>query len=118
MDIKIRYNTIVVEDMEESVRFYSEVLGFEVDSEFDLGPETAITLMKGQGDVMIELAKDTTHAVGFYSIGMDVDDIDKAIEDIASKGGKIMMGPVSITVGKLAFLEDPNGTRIALIEHN
>lgn len=118
MDIKIHYNTIVVENMEESVRFYSEILGFKVNRKFDLGPETAITLMKGQGDVMIELAKDTVHEVGFYSIGMDVDDIDKAIEEITNKGGKITMGPVSITVGKLAFTEDPNGTRIALIEHN
>ena len=117
MDIKIHYNTIVVKDMKESVRFYSEILGFDVEKEFDLGPDTAITLMKGQGDVMIELAKDAVHDVGFYSIGMDVDDIDKAIEEITNKGGKITMGPMEITVGKLAFTEDPNGTRIALIEH-
>ena len=68
---------------------------------------------------MIELAKDAVHDVGFYSIGMDVDDIDKAIEEITNKGGKITMGPVwrSRSVNLLSR-KIRTALGIALIEHN
>ena len=44
--------------------------------------------------------------------------IDATVKDLRSKGAKITMEPIPITVGTLAFLEDPNGVRIALIQHH
>lgn len=38
--------------------------------------------------------------------------------ELRSKDAKITMEPIEITVGTLAFLEDPNGARIALIQHH
>lgn len=104
--------------MDESIRFYSEVMGFEKDSQFHPQPGITITLMKGRGDTMIELIHDKIHTPGFYSIGMDVDDINLAIDELKARGVKIIMGPVPIIVGSLAFIEDPNGVRIALIQHD
>ena len=49
---------------------------------------------------------------------MEVEDINTTVKELKSKGAKIIQEPVLITVGFLAFLEDPNGTRIALIQHN
>jgi lactoylglutathione lyase len=49
---------------------------------------------------------------------MDVEDINTTVEELRSKGAKITMEPTSITVGTLAFIEDPNGVRIALIQHH
>ncbi|WP_367146879.1 VOC family protein [Methanobacterium sp.] len=40
------------------------------------------------------------------------------MKDLKAKGAKIIMEPIPITVGTLAFIEDPNGARIALIQHN
>ena len=31
--MKVKYATIVVEDMNESIKFYTEVMGFEIDSQ-------------------------------------------------------------------------------------
>lgn len=118
MNAKIKYSTIIVRDMEESINFYNEVMGFEIDSRYNPRPGIFITLMKGNGDAMIELIKDTMHDVGFYSIGMDVEDLNATLKELQLKGAKITMKPVPITVGSLAFLEDPNGVRIALIQHN
>lgn len=36
--MKVKYTTMIVEDMVESVRFYKEVMGFEIDSQYNLGP--------------------------------------------------------------------------------
>ena len=116
--MKIKYTTMIVKDMDKSVSFYRDVMGFEVDSQHNPAPGIVITLLKGQGDTMIELIKDNQHDIGLYSMGMAVEDLELTVEELRSKGAKITMDPVSITVGKLAFVEDPNGVRIALIQHH
>jgi lactoylglutathione lyase len=57
INMKVKYATIIVEDMDESIRFYTEVMGFEIDSQYNLGAAGAITLLKGEGDTMIEIIK-------------------------------------------------------------
>lgn len=116
--MKVKYATIIAEDMGESIKFYTEVMGFEIDSQYDLGPAGAITLLKGEGDTMVELIRNPVDEPGLYSIGMDVEDLNTTIKELKSKGAKVTMEPAPITVGNLAFIEDPNGVRIALIEHN
>jgi len=115
--MKIKYATVIVKDMEESIKFYTEVMGFKVDSQYDLGPNGKITLLKGEGETMIELIKNPVNEPGLFSIGMDVKDMETALKKLKSKGAKVTMEPVPITVGVLAFIEDPNGVRIALIQH-
>lgn len=116
--MKIKYTTMIVKDMDESVSFYRDVMGFEVESQHTPGPEIVITLLKGKGDTMVELIKDPQHSIGLYSMGMDVENLETTVEELKSKGAKITLDPVPITVGKLAFIEDPNGVRIALIQHH
>ena len=108
---------MIVKDMEESIKFYTEVMGFKIDSQYDLGPAGAITLLKGEGETMIEIIENPRDEVGLFSIGMDVDNLDKELKELKSKGAKVTMEPTQITVGALAFIEDPNGVRIALIQH-
>ena len=116
--MKVKYATIIVENMEKSVKFYTEVMGFEVDSQYTPLPGVIITLLKGQGDTMIELIKNTEKEIGLFSVGMEVKDLNTTVKELKSNGAKITMEPVPISVGSLAFLEDPNGARIALIQHN
>ena len=116
--MKVKYLTIIVKDMEESIKFYTEVLGLEIHSQFNPQPGVIITLLKGEGDSMIELIENMKDEPGLFSVGMDVEDINTIVKDLKNKGAKITMEPVPITVGSLAFLEDPNGVRIALIQHN
>jgi lactoylglutathione lyase len=115
--MKIKYSTMIVNDMEESVKFYTEVLGFGIDSEYDLGPAGNITLLMGEGETMLELIENPKSGIGLFSVGMDVEDVKATVEELRSKGVKITMEPTPISVGTLAFVEDPNGIRIALIEH-
>jgi lactoylglutathione lyase len=104
--------------MDESIKFYTEVMGFKIDSQHNPIPGVKITLLKGEGDTMIELIKNTENETGLFSIGMDVEDINTTVKELKSKGAKITMEPIPITVGTLAFLEDPNGVKIALIQHH
>jgi lactoylglutathione lyase len=116
--MKVKYGTIIVKDMDESIQFYTDVMGLEVDSQYNPQPGVTITLLKGKGDAMIELIKNPTDETGLYSLGIDVEDLNTTVKKLKSKGAKITMEPVPITVGTLAFLEDPNGVRIALVQHD
>jgi lactoylglutathione lyase len=116
--MKVKYATIIVEDMAESIKFYPEVLGLEIDSQYNPYPGLTITLLKGEGDAMIELIKNAENETGLFSVGMEVEDINTTVKELKSKGAKITQEPMPITVGTLAFLEDPNGAQIALIQHH
>jgi lactoylglutathione lyase len=114
--MKIRYATIIVKDMNESVKFYTDVMGFEVDSKHNPFPGLSITLLKG--DAMIELIKNNENEVGLFSVGMEVEYINSTVKELKSKGAKITREPMPITIGTIAFLEDPNGATIVLIQHH
>ncbi|MBN1290191.1 MAG: VOC family protein [Actinobacteria bacterium] len=118
--MKVKYATMAVADMDESIKFYTEVLGLEIENQHNPRSEVSITLLKGEGDTMIELIEDTKspRETGWFSVGMEVEDLDTAVEELKNKGANITMEPVPITVGTLAFLEDPNGAQIALIQHH
>jgi lactoylglutathione lyase len=116
--MKVKYATIIVEDIEESIKFYTEVMGLEIDSQHNPFPGLNITLLKGEGDAMIELIKNTENEIGLFSVGMEVQDIHSTVKELKSKGAKITREPVPISIGTLAFLEDPNGATIVLIEHH
>ncbi|MEG0249343.1 MAG: VOC family protein [Peptostreptococcus sp.] len=122
MSIQVKYTTIIVDDMEESIKFYREVLGFEIDSVYRLPPKGepvvgSITLMKSEGDTMVELIKNNEYNTGFYSIGMEVNDMETTINELKEKGAKIIAEPVNTGVGSCAFIEDPNGVKICIIHH-
>ena len=118
--MKVKYATMAVADMDESIKFYTEVIGLEIESQHNPRPGLKITLLKGEGDAMIELIEnmENPQETGLFSVGMEVEDIHATVKELKSKGAKITMEPIPITVGTLAFLEDPNGAQIALIQHH
>ncbi len=119
MKIKVQYTTLIVNNLEESVAFYRDALGFKEGYHVELGPMGRITLMKSADDgAYVELIESDCYDKGFYSIGTDVDDLDAALEHLTQQGVEIVRGPSESTVGKMAFVKDPNGINICLIEHN
>jgi lactoylglutathione lyase len=64
--MKIKYTTLIVNDMEESIKFYTEVMGFEIGSQYDLGPAGNITLLKGEGETMVEIIKNPVDEPGLF----------------------------------------------------
>jgi len=88
VDTYVRLATIIVKNMEESVEFYSDVMGFKINSEYDLGSTGRITLMQGNGDAMVELIESSSYPVGFWSVGISVDDMEAAMAKYKKGGAK------------------------------
>jgi lactoylglutathione lyase len=114
--MKVKYATIGVADMDESIKFYTDVMGLEIDSQINPRPGFTITFLKGDGDAMIELIE--TPEKGLLSVGMEVENMNTTVKELKSKGTKIIQEPRSIADGTIiAFLQDPNGVQIGLIQH-
>lgn len=114
--VKVQYSTMIVKSLEESVKFYRDVLGFKEGYHVDLPNGGCITIMESEG-ASVELIENTNFPVGLYSIGTDVDDIDETIRHLEENGYQTTGPVIPTTVGKQTFVLDPNGVRICLIEH-
>lgn len=79
---------MIVDDMEESVKFYTETLDFTLDEVFDV-PGGKITLLDGDGFAGLELIESEAFETGLYSIGMDVEDINEEVKKLEEKGAEI-----------------------------
>lgn len=115
MKIKAQYTTMIVNDLQESVAFYRDVLGFAEGYHVDL-PNGAITIMESEG-ASVELIECKDFETGLYSIGTDVDDLDEVIRHLEKHGYQTTGPIIPTTVGRQTFVLDPNGVRICLIEH-
>ena len=117
MNIKVQYTTLIVNDLEESAQFYRDVLGFREGYHVDTPDGGAITIMDSDG-ASVELICNRNYPTGMYSIGTDVDDLDAAIARLKEAGYQTTGPVVTTTVGRMTFVQDPNGIRICLIEHS
>jgi len=125
--MRILHTMIRVGDLERSIRFYTEVLGMHVLRRRDY-PEGKFTLaFVGYGDesegAVIELTHNWEVASyelgnGFGHIAIAVDDIRQACERIRAQGGVITRepGPMKHGTTVIAFIRDPDGYAIELIE--
>jgi lactoylglutathione lyase len=118
--MKVKYATIAVSDMEESIKFYTDVMGFKVDHTLNPYPGFNITFLVDEGDAMVELVENKNEPQNprIFLIGMEVDDMDKTAAELIERGVEFTRGPLEVGDGaKLAFLKDPNGVEIELIQH-
>ena len=125
--MRILHSMIRVNDLEESIKFYSEVLGMKLLREKEY-PEAKFSLaFLGSGNetenTVIELTynwdkNEYEHGNAFGHIAIEVDDIYKVCEEIKNKGVKVIRDPGPMMGSRLllAFIEDPNGYKIELIE--
>ncbi len=116
-----------VNNLDESLAFYCDALGMQLlrrkdypGGEFTLafvgyGPESdqaVLELTYNWGKSQYELG------TAFGHIALGVSDIYKTCEALRQKGVKIVRepGPMKHSTTVIAFVEDPNGYRIELIE--
>jgi len=118
---------IRVNNLDESIKFYEDFFSMQVLRRQDY-PEGKFSLaFIGYGDeqsnTVIELTHnwETTeydHGNAFGHIAIEVDDAYQACDDIKKMGGKVLReaGPMMHGSIVIAFIEDPNGYKIELIQ--
>jgi lactoylglutathione lyase len=125
--MRLLHTMLRVGDLERSLRFYTEVLGMGLLRRKDY-PEGRFTLaFVGYGSERETTVLELTHnwdtaaydlGEGYGHIAIGVEDIGATCAAIAAKGGKVVRPPGPMKHGStvIAFVEDPDGYRIELIQ--
>ncbi|HET9763684.1 MAG: lactoylglutathione lyase [Acidobacteriota bacterium] len=125
--MRILHTMLRVGDLQRSIRFYTDVLGMKLLRTTDR-PEQKYTLaFVGYDDESKQAALELTYNYGVerYELGtayghvaVEVPNAAAACEAVRGKGGKVTReaGPVKGGTTVIAFVEDPDGYKIELIE--
>ena len=106
--------------MNESLKFYEEIVGLPIVNRFPAGPNMEIVFL-GEGETLVELIHDTANTditIGSgISIGFGVDSLDETMEFVKEKGIDIHSGPFEPNPNtRFFFVLDPNGLKVQFIE--
>jgi lactoylglutathione lyase len=117
-NMKVKNVAIAVENMEESTKFYTEILGLKEVRRFSPQPGLTIALFKGEGEAMIELIENETEKKGLFLVGLEVEDMDAEVANLKAKGIELTRGPLGPPGGpRVAFLDGPDGVELEMIEN-
>jgi catechol 2,3-dioxygenase-like lactoylglutathione lyase family enzyme len=140
--LRLSHLGLCVADLERSLRFWRDGLGFRQRSSLDVAGDAADTLL-GLRDVKLravylerdglrlellhfaspghcsEAAPRPMNETGLTHLSLRVGDLDAALARLAGCGGRVLAGtridlPAART--RAAFVTDPDGTRVELVE--
>lgn len=119
--MKFCWCTITVDNMEDSLKFYQEIVGLSISRRFVGGPGTEIAFL-GDGETKVELICDAKHKstnnTGGISLGFEVESVDETIKFIKEKGLEVDSGPYQPNPHtKFFYVKDPNGVSIQFVEN-
>lgn len=127
--MKYFHTAISVSNLEKSQEFYEKVFDLEFESKGER-PDLKIRMinLKGKDGNVVELFQHENpvlltedlmdfQRVGIKHIAFIVENLEQAIEKAVSSGAKIVW-PIQngITIKRLAFISDPDGIPIELLE--
>ncbi|MCY1007874.1 lactoylglutathione lyase [Nannocystis pusilla] len=125
--MRILHTMLRVGDLEKSLAFYTEVLGMRLLRRRDY-PDGRFTLaFVGYGEESEAAVLELTHnwdtpkyelGTGYGHVALEVEDAKAACDAIRARGGKVVReaGPMKHGTTVIAFVEDPDGYKIELIE--
>ena len=125
--MRLLHTMLRVGDLARSVDFYTNVLGMRVLRTTERPDQKYSLAFVGYGDEREHAVLELTYNYGVerYELGtayghvaIEVDDAKAACEAVRAKGGKVTReaGPVKGGTTVIAFVEDPDGYKIELIQ--
>ena len=127
MITRIDHVHVVATDMDKSIAFYTDILGFRLVRRVQSGPQDARRELAyvGLGDVLLELLSPSQVAqiagLATKPFALTVNDMAATLEELVSKGVEIVtpQRKGSFFEGLMAEIKDPSGLTIELREwHN
>ena len=124
---KINHVAIVVADIDQALSFWRDALGLELDHIEDVASQKAVVAFLPVGDSEVELVKPTADDTGaakflaergggMHHLCFEVDDIVAKLEEMKSKGVRLINEtPIELPGRKMAFIH-PKSTGGVLVE--
>ena len=127
--MRMLHTMLRVGNLEQSLKFYTEVLGMTLLRKRDYEEGRFTLAFVGYGDESDHTVIELTHnwdterydlGNGYGHIALEVEDAYAACEAVKAKGGKVTReaGPMMHGTTVIAFVEDPDGYKIEFIQKN
>lgn len=122
--MKMTYTILYVNDVEASIHFYQDVLGFPI----KLRVESYVEFDTGEVTLSINSRQDVREALGLpipeansssqtFEIGFVVDDVHQTIATLKEKGVSVIKEPETKLWGQtVAYVSDPDGHFIEICD--
>ena len=111
------WNELMTSDSAAAFRFYSQLFGWSILQEMDMGP-MGTYLVFGVGDQRLGgmmTAQKGSRMPPMWIFYTETNDLDGALQRAQMKGAKVMNGPMDVPGGgRIAQLTDPQGAPFAL----
>ena len=126
--MKIKLTSVYVDDQEQALRFYTEVLGFVKKSDFSQGPFRWLTVASPEDPdgTELQLALNDNPAAKAYQQALFqqgqpaamffTDDLQADYERMKVAGAEFIMTPTDVTGSKIAKLNDTCGNLIQVTQ--
>ena len=121
--MKMLHTSVNVKDMDRSINFYTHKLGMKLESRREIkqnNAEIAFLSIEGSNhNIELTWWKDKTdYAEGdqLDHIAFSVEDMDEFMDRMRSDGVEIAKEPYTLGTSMIAFIKDPNGIWIEIIE--
>ena len=125
--MRLLHTMLRVGNLEKSISFYTDILGMRLLRQKDYPNGEFSLAFLGYGDEKHHTALELTYnwgtdhydiGNGFGHLAIEVDDVYQAAEKIRNAGGKIIRepGPMNAGTTLIAFVADPDGYEIELLE--
>jgi predicted enzyme related to lactoylglutathione lyase len=126
--MKIKLTSVYVDNQDNALRFYTEVLGFAKKADFSQGPFRwlAVTSTEEPDGTELQLALNNNLAAKAYQQAIFqqhqpaamffTDDVKGDYERIKSRGAEFTMPPTDVTASTIAMLNDTCGNLIQLTQ--
>ena len=127
MPPRFTYTGIRVKDMDESVRFYTDVFGMEVVEPVEAAPPTngkVATLKSPDSEQLLELnwyesgsrfGPPYANGEDLDHLAFDCDDVVATVAELERKGVQVLIRSKEIGGWSEAFVKDPNGIWIEFV---
>jgi predicted enzyme related to lactoylglutathione lyase len=126
--MKIKLTTVYVDNQENALRFYTEVLGFSKKADFSQGPFRwlTVTSVEEPDGTELQLASNDSPGAQEYQQAMFqkgrpaamfyTDDVKSDYERIKALGAEFTMPPTDVTASTIAMVNDTCGNLIQLVK--
>jgi predicted enzyme related to lactoylglutathione lyase len=126
--MKIKLTSVYVDNQEQALHFYTDVLGFTKKADFSNGPYRWLTVVAAEEPDGTELqlalnnnpaAKSYQHAIfqqNQPAANFMTDDVNGDYERIKGRGAEFTMPPTDVTGATIAMLKDTCGNLIQLTQ--
>ena len=126
--MKIKVTSVMVDNQDKALKFYTEVLGFVKKNDIPMGVHKWLTVVSPEAPDEVELLLEpmgieaarvfqkALYDAGIPLTAFNVDDIQKEYERLQKQGVRFSMKPTKMGPATLAVFDDTCGNNIQIVQ--